>query len=192
MFPLFQEPPLGNGTNVHRPWADVYRFGALVVVPILTHLGQGAVYRHHDDRPWNFWISSQHPQWTLLACPKHGDSSAKLRGCRMPTISSTILPLHSQTINMSWRWGRTCWCWWNRKIMQVADTWAQWMFISLQYASSHDNQDFILNRETGLSSCGAPREKFSFYFEPGDCQQTIITKQVKVKLLSNTKLLQFL
>lgn len=40
---------------------------------------------------------------------------------------------------------------------------------------SNDNQDFIFNRETGLSSCGAPRGKFSFYFEPGDCQQTTIT-----------------
>lgn len=135
MLDLFQEPPLGNVTNVHRPWADVYRFGALVVVPILTHLGQGAVNRHHDDRPWNFRISSQHPQWTLIACAKHGDSSAKMRGCQMPKISSTILPLHSQTINMLWRWGRTCWCWWNRKIMQVANIWAEWMFISLQNAS---------------------------------------------------------
>lgn len=168
---------------------DVYRFGALVVVPILTHLGQGAVYRHHDDRPWNFRISSHYSEWTLIACAKHGDSSAKLRGCRMPTISSTILP-----INMSWRYGRTC-----QRADETSEDHASGQHLRrmdvhiTSKCVSHDNQEFILNRETGLSSCGAPRGKFSFYFEPGDCQQTIITvsqaRQVTIQHKTTTILI---
>ena len=133
----------------------------------------------------------QHPQWTLIACAKHGDSSAKMRGCRMPKISSTILPLHCQTINMSWRYGRTCWCWWNRKIMQVAHTWAEWMFISLQNASQMIIKTSSLIEKQALVHVVLHGASAASILNLETVNKQLSLFHRLVKLLSNTKLLQF-